>query len=55
MFAVQEYIIAEKKIKMVEVKTLFMLVNAVVYEYGLKKWAKPNLKVFLRKSYNFKD
>ena len=37
MFAVQEYIIAEKEIKMLEVETLFMLVNAVLYEYGSKK------------------
>ena len=32
MFAVQEYIIAEKEIKMLEVETLFMLVNAVLYK-----------------------
>ena len=29
MFAFQEYIIAEKEIKMLELETLFMLVNAV--------------------------
>ena len=33
LFAFQEYIIAEKEIKMLEPKTLFMLVNAVLYEY----------------------
>ena len=41
------------KIKILEQETLFMLVNAVSYECGPKKWAKPNLKVFLRKSLNF--
>ena len=44
---------------MLELKTLFMLVNAVsyeyspkfcLYEYGPQKWAKPHLKGFLRKS-----
>ena len=37
MFAVQKYIILEKEIKMLEVETLFMLVNAVLYEYGPPK------------------
>ena len=32
MFAVQEYVIAEKEIKMLELETLFMLVNAVLCE-----------------------
>ena len=50
MFTVQEYIIAAKEMKMLEVETLFMLVNDVLYEYGSKKSAKSNLKVFLRKS-----
>ena len=41
MFAVQEYIIAAKEIKMLEVYTLFMLVNAVLYDYGPKNWQSP--------------
>ena len=43
-----------KKLKCLEQETLFVVVNAVLYEYGHKKWAKPNLEVFLRKSSNFK-
>ena len=48
---------------MVELEEFFMLVNAVLYEYGPririyeydpKKWAKPHLKVFLKKSLNFR-
>ena len=34
MFAFQKYIIAAKEIKMLKLKTLFMLVNAVLQEYG---------------------
>ena len=45
---------AEKEIKTLELETLFMSVNAVLCEYGPKKWAKPHLKVFLRKSLNFR-
>ena len=55
---------AEKEIKTPELETLFMLVNAVLYEYGPRfcftsrvwhqKSAKPHLKVFLRKSLNFR-
>ena len=29
-----EYVIAEKEIKLLELETLFMLLNAVLYEYG---------------------
>ena len=54
MIAVQEFITAAKEIKMLEQEILFVLVNAVLYEYGPKKLAKPNLKVFLRKSLNFR-
>ena len=32
----QEYIIAEKEIKMLELETLFTMVNTVLYEYGLR-------------------
>ena len=32
--AFQEYFIAEKEKKMLELETLFMLVNCVSYEYG---------------------
>ena len=39
---------------MLELETLFMLVNAVLYKYGPKKWAKPHSKVFLRKSLSFR-
>ena len=55
-----------KETKMLKLETLFMLVNAVLYEYGprfcvydytycLQKWVelKPHLKVFLRKSFKF--
>ena len=38
---------------MMELETLFMLVNAVLYEHGHKKWAKPHFKLFLKKSLNF--
>ena len=31
-----------------------MVVNAALYEYGPQKWKKPHLKVFLRKSLNFR-
>ena len=55
MFAVQEYIIAEKEIKMLELENLFMLVNAVLYGYGPSKWEKLNLKVFLKKSWSFRN
>ena len=34
LFAFQKYIVAEKEFKMLELETLFMLVNAVLYEYG---------------------
>ena len=34
MFAFQEYVTAEKEIKMLELETMFMLGNAVLYEYG---------------------
>ena len=34
---------------------LNMLVNAVLCEFGLKKWAKPNLEVFLEKIFSFYD
>ena len=56
-------IIAKKEIKMLELETLFMLVNDNLYEYGLRfclyehgppKWVKPHVKLFLRKSLNFK-
>ena len=30
-----------------------MLVNAVLCEYGPKKWAEPHLKQFFFKSLNF--
>ena len=43
----------QKKLKCLEQETLFVLVNAVLYEYGRKKWAKLNIKVFLRESLNF--
>ena len=48
---------------MLELETLFMLVNDDLYEYGLRfclyehgppKWVKPHVKVFLRKSLSFK-
>ena len=29
----QKYVVAEKEIKMLKLETLFMLVNAVLYEY----------------------
>ena len=57
LFALQDHIVAEKKIKMLELETLFMLVNAALheygprfrlFEYGPKKWAKPHLKVFFK-------
>ena len=54
LFAFQEYIIAEKENKMLELDTLFMLVKVVLYEYVPKKWAKPYLQVFLRKPLNFR-
>ena len=47
---------------MLGLETLFVLVNADLYKYGSrfclheycpKKWAKPYLKVFLRKSLKF--
>ena len=34
LFAFQKYISPEKEIKMLELETLFTLVNAVLYEYG---------------------
>ena len=34
MFAFEEYIIAEKDIKMLQSETLFILVNATLYEHG---------------------
>ena len=52
-----------KKIKMLELETFFVLVNAVLYkhptrfclyEYSPKKLAILRLKVFLRKSLNFR-
>ena len=57
------YIIPEKEIKMPELETLFVLMNAVLheygprfclYEYGPQKWAIPHSKEFLRKSLNFR-
>ena len=38
---------------MLELETLFMLENAVLYEYCPPKWAKSHLDVFLRKALNF--
>ena len=46
MFNIQEYIIAEKEIKMLKVEILSMLVNAVLCKYGPKKWAKPDKSIF---------
>ena len=59
LFAVQKYVIAEKEIKMLELETLFMLVNILSYKTsmasGKKKWAKLYLKIFLKKSLNIKS
>ena len=38
---------------MPELETLFMLVNAALYEYGFPKWAKLHLKAFFSKPLNF--
>ena len=48
------YIVAENEIETLELETSFVLVNAVLCEYGSKKWAKPHLKEFLRKILNFR-
>ena len=44
LFAFQEHVVAEKEIKWLELDTLFMLMNAVLCEYGPKKRAKPHLE-----------
>ena len=58
LFAFQEYTIAEKEIKMLELETLLMLVNGVERvwpqilfiqvwsEYGPKKWQSPFKSIF---------
>ena len=40
------YIFVEKEIKMLELETLFMLVNAVLYEFVPKKLGKTLFKHF---------
>ena len=58
LFAFEEHITAEKEIKMLKLKTLFMLVNAVLYEYGpslAPKIGKASFKSIFEKIFKFSD
>ena len=50
----QAYIIAKKEIKMLERKFVYIGECCFIRVYGPPKQAKPQLKVFLRKSLNFR-